>query len=102
MTIDERLMYNKAINCLEYKVIGRPHLVGEPTQEQMNSMQCAVNALEKQMMDTGKDLRRHIAVINYHLGQPNALLFKDRITIDAMTAGIFAMKWMVGNFSDDK
>ena len=101
MTHDERLMYNKAMNCLEYKVIGRPHLVGEPTQEQMNSMQCAVNALEQQMKATGKDLKRHIAVINYHLFQPTALLFKDRITIDAMTAGIIAMKWLVGNFADE-
>lgn len=102
MTIDERLMYNKAINCIDYKIIGRPHLIAEPTCEQMNSMQCAVNALEQQMKTTGTDLSRHIAVINYHLSQPTALLFKDRYTIDAMNAGVIAMKWLVGNFSDDK
>lgn len=101
MTHDERLMYNKAINCLDYKVIGRPHIVAEPSMEQLNSMRLAVDALEQQMKATEKDLSRHIAVINYHLSNPTALLFKDRYTIDAMNAGVIAMKWMVGSFSGD-
>ena len=100
MTQDERIMYNKAINCIDFKIIGRPHTIIEPTMEQLSSMQVAVAALEKQMKATGRDFSRHISVLNYHLSQPTALLFKDRITIDAMTAGIVAIKWMLGVFPD--
>jgi hypothetical protein len=101
MTHDERLIYNKAINCLDYKVIGRPNVVAEPSIEQLNSMRLAVDALEQQMKTTEKDLSRHIAVINYHLANPTALLFKDRYTIDAMNAGVIAMKWLVGSSTDE-
>lgn len=96
MTADERIMYNKAINCIDYKIISRPHIVTEPSMEQYRSMQLAVHALEVQAKETGRDLSRHIAVLNYHLSQPTALLFKDRVTIDAMTAGIIAIKWLMG------
>lgn len=96
MTQDERIMYNAAINVTDYKIIGRPNSITEPSMEKLRSMQLAVQAMEKQMKETGKDLSRHIAVLNYHLSQPTALLFKDRITMDAMTAGIIAIRWMMG------
>ena len=96
MTQDERIMYNKAINTIDYKIILRTHCIAEPTMEQLRAMQLAVHAMEEKMKETGKDLSRHIAVLNYHLAQPTALLFKDRHTIDAMTAGIYAIKWLLG------
>lgn len=96
MTQDERIMYNNALNTIDYKIIGRPHIIMEPTIEQLRAMQLAAHAMEVEMKETGKDLSRHIAVLNYHLAQPTALLFKDRHTIDAMTAGVFSIKWLMG------
>ena len=102
MTQDERIMYNKAIYVIDYKIILRPNTVSEPSIEQLRAMQLASHAMEARMKETGKDLSKHIAVMNYHLAQPTALLFKDRHTIDAMTAGIFAIKWLMGNRKDEE
>lgn len=89
-------MWNKALNVIDYKIIGRPNIVTEPSMEQLRSMGLAVQALEQQMKATDSDKTKHIAVMNYHLANPTALLFKDRHTIDAMTAGINAIKWLIG------
>ena len=96
MTQDERIMYNKAINTIDFKIIGRPNVIMEPTIEQLRAVQLAVHALEVQAHETERDFSRHIAVLNYHLSQPTAILFKDRITIDAMVAGIVAIKRLLG------
>ena len=96
MTRDERLKYNNAMNVLDYKIIGRPHVVAEPNAEQLQAMQMAIDVMEKQMMETGKPMHKHISVLGYHLAHPTALLFKDRYTVDALTAGILAIKWLLG------
>lgn len=89
-------MYNRAIHVIDYKIIGRPHIIMEPSIEQYRSMQLAVHALEVQAKTMERDFSRHIAILNYHISQPTALLFKDRYTIDAMVAGINAIKWYLG------
>lgn len=89
-------MYNKAIHVIGYKVIGRPHVITEPSMEILRAMGLAVHALEKQEKAMERNFSRHIAVLNYHLANPAAMLFKDRYTIDAMTAGINAIKWLMG------
>ena len=95
MTREERMEYNKAMNVIEYKVIGRRD-AQMPTDEQMNAIMLAVGAMQRRMEEKGLPLRKHIAVLQYHINEPRATLFKDRNTMDALSHGILAMKWMIG------
>lgn len=96
MTRDERLAYNKAITCIEYKLIGRRDKQDPPTMEQYQALQVAMDALIRMQQSTGKSQQRHIGLLQYHIKEPTAILFKDRYTMDALTAGIHAIKWLVG------
>lgn len=49
MTRDERLKYNRAINVIDYKILGRPKIQTAPTIEQMEVIPVAVEAMEQQM-----------------------------------------------------
>lgn len=95
MTKDERLKYYKAINVIDHKLLGKPGFVMEPTRDQLEAIILAVKSMETRMQETGNPLSKHIAVLQYHIKNPTALLFKDRNTLDALTAGILAMKWMM-------
>lgn len=101
MTRDDRLKYNRAINVIDYKILGRPTIQTVPTIEQLEVIPVAVDAMERQMKETGQSLHRHIAVLQYHVAHPTAVLFKDRFTMDAFTAGILAMKWLIGRDDDE-
>lgn len=102
MTRDERLMYNRAINVIDYKILGRPTIQTVPTIEQMEVLPFAVEAMERQMREIGKPLHRHIAVLQYHISHPSAILFKDIYTTNALTQGILAMKWLIGRDDDER
>ena len=101
MTRDDRLKYNRAINVIDYKIIGKPTIQMVPTIEQMEVIPIAVDAMARQMQETNKPLHRHIAVLQYHIAHPTAVLFKDRYTMDAFTAAILAMKWLIGRDDDE-
>lgn len=96
MTQDERLRYNKALNVIVYKIIERPYDENIPTNEQLDAMMLAVRALNLLAYDTGKDYARQIAILNYHIAQPNALLFRDRHTIQAMNSAVYAIRYLLG------
>lgn len=95
MTREERMEYRKAINVIDYKLLGKLGRVEEPTREQIESLILAVRSMEEQMKATDKPLCKQIAVLKYHIKNPTALLFKDTITLDALEAGILAMKWLM-------
>ena len=95
MTREERIAYRKAINVIDYKLLGKPHAPSELTTEQLEALMLAVRSMEEQMKATEKPLRRDIAVLSYHVKNPTAMLFKDNITMDALEAGILAMKWLM-------
>lgn len=95
MTQDERAKFSKAINVIAYKIIERPYFESMPTNEHLDAIRLAVHAMNMMGYDTGKDMHRHIAILNYHLANPNALLFKDRNTMDAMSMGIAAMRRLI-------
>lgn len=95
MTKEERMVYKKAIHVIDWKLLGKQGYVGEPTKEQIEAISLAVRSMETRMNETGNPLGKHIAVLKYHVKNPTALLFKDRNTLDALEAGIMAMKWLM-------
>ena len=95
MTKEERMEYKKAINVIDFKMLGKQGYVGEPTKEQLEAISLAVRSMEERMNTTGNPLSRHIAVLKYHIKNPTALLFKDRNTMEALEKGIMAMKWLM-------
>lgn len=95
MTRDERSRYIRAINVIDYKILNRA-FENVPTVEQMDAIPVAVEALERRKKATGMALGRHIAVLSYHISHPSAILFRDRHTTDALTAGILAIRWLIG------
>ena len=97
MTREERMEYRKAINVIDYKMLGKPHTPNELSSEQVEAIILAVRSMEEQMKATDKPLRKHIAVLSYHIKNPTAILFKDNITMDALEAGILAMKWLMND-----
>lgn len=102
MTRDDRLKYNRAINVIDYKILGRPTIQTVPTIEQLEVIPIAVDAMVRQMQETRKPLHRHIAVLQYHIAHPTAILFKDRYTMDAFKESILAMKWLIGRDDDER
>ena len=95
MTHEDRLRYSKAIDVITYKIIDRPYDENIPTNEQLEAIRLAVHAMNMMAYDTGRDMTRKVAILNYHLENPNALLFRDRHTTDAMTAGVAAMRYLI-------
>lgn len=93
MTKAERMLYRKAINVIDYKLLSKPGYVTEPTRDQLEAIILAVKSMEKRMQETEYPLGKHIAVLQYHIKNPTALLFKDRNTLDVLTAGIMAIRW---------
>ena len=94
MTREERVQYRYAMKVIDYKIIERKG-AQVVTLEQREAIMLAVDAMKRRMEETGLPLRKHIAVLQYHINQPTATLFKDRVTMDALEAGILAMKWMI-------
>ena len=95
MTREERMEYRKAINVIDYKLLGKPNVPNELSSEQVEAIILAVRSMEEQMKATDKPLRKQIAVLSYHIKNPTAILFKDNNTMDALEAGILAMKWLM-------
>lgn len=56
----------------------------------------AINAMHLYSYDTGKNLDRQAAILSYHIANPNALLFKDEYTMDAMYKAVHAIRYTLG------
>ena len=100
MTREERIEYRKAMNVIDYKILDKKAAV-IPTVEQLQAISLAVTAMQRRMEEKALPLRRHIAVLQYHVNEPTATLFKDRYTLEALEHGILAMKWMIGTDNYD-
>ena len=100
MTQEERIRYNKAINVIIYKVIERPYDESMPTNEQLEAMRLGIHAMNMMAYDKGQDVKRKVAILNYHLENPNALLFRDRYTLDAMSMAVAAMRYMMNEMRE--
>ena len=95
MRSEDRIKYNKAINVITYKLIDSPEFERMPTNEQLEAIRVAVHAMNMMAYDLDRNLDREVAILNYHLAQPNALLFKDKNTMNALVQGVIAMKYIV-------
>jgi len=91
MTDDQKKAIKNHIRVLEEKTLGKPG-VEAPNGEQMEAICAAVEALQDWQRSTRLSFHRHIAVLTYHISHPTAGLFKDKNTVDALTAGIQALK----------
>ena len=100
MTREERMRYNRAANVIDYKMISRSE-AAIPTIEQMEMLPLALEAMQRRTEETGLPLRKHIIVLQYHINHPTAILFKDRNTLDALAAGVMAIKWLIGQDNYD-
>lgn len=94
MTDDQKKTIKNHIRVLEEKTLGKPG-IDAPNDEQMKAICAAVEALQAWQNETRLSFRRHIAVLSYHISHPTAGLFKDKNTVDALTAGIQALKRQV-------
>ena len=95
MTNEDRIKYSKAINVITYKIIERPFEESKPSDEQIEAMRLAIHAMNMMSYDTGRDMARKVAILNYHIENQSALLFKDKHTMDAMKTGVAAMKYLM-------
>lgn len=96
MTQDERARYNKAINVISYKIIDRTYFESMPTNEQLDAILLGIKAMNLLAYDSGMNLKRQIAILTYHINQPNALIFRDRYTLDACSKAVYAIRYMLG------
>lgn len=101
MTLAERMRYNDAINVIDYKILGKNYPACA-TLEQCDAMQLAVNAMTWLTAETGVYMYKHITILKYHIKNPTAMIFKDRITVYALNAGILAIREMVKAATFDK
>lgn len=94
MTNEQKRLIKQHIRTLEEKTLGKPG-VDAPNDEQLNAIAAAVEALQDWQSSTRLSFRRHIAVLAYHISHPSAGLYKDKNTVDALTAGVQALKRQV-------
>lgn len=96
MTRDDRIRYNKAIATIEREIIEREYDERRPNTAQLLAMHIAVPAMNAYAYDTGRKLDREIGMIEYHLANPDAVLFRDRYTMKAMNMAVLALKYAIG------
>ena len=101
MTQEDRIRYNKAITTIEREIIERPYDENPPNTAQLLAMHIAVPAMNAYAYDNGKNLDRQVAIIEYHLAYPTAILFRDRHTMKAMCLAVTALKYAIGAHKDD-
>ena len=102
MTQEDRLRYNKAISTIERQIIERPYDENMPNTAQLLAMHIAIPAMHAYAYDKGRNLDREIGMIEYHLANPNALLFRDRHTMKAMCLAVTALKYAIGHRDDER
>lgn len=88
----------RSIRLITERMIGKPYVCVEPDKDELEAIKNATNALEEWQAECpALDFCRHIAVLNYHVLQPRAILFKDRYTMAALRAGVQALEHKAGN-----
>lgn len=89
MDENERFELEKAVTLLEnWLHCGK---VDKPRQALLDAMQTAVNTMEKEDGGPGMPYKRPRAVLQYHVSNPLAILFRDPVTINAIKTGIAVM-----------
>lgn len=97
MDVVTRINCEESIRTIVDGMLGRPYVCVEPTAEDLHSITDAINAMQEWQYESPKlDFCRHIAVLNYHILQPRAILFKDRYTMAALRAGVQALEHKLG------
>lgn len=97
MDVVTRINCEESIRTIVDRMLGRPFVCAVPSAEDLHSITDAINALQEWQYECPKlDFCRHIAVLNYHILQPAAILFKDRYTMAALRAGVQALEHKLG------
>lgn len=97
MDVVTRINCEESIRTIVGEMLGRPYVCAEPDKEGLYAITDAVNALQEWQTECpALDFCRHIAVLNYHILQPRAILFKDRYTMAALRAGVQALEHKLG------
>lgn len=92
MTIDQRSETRRMVGVIRDKLLGY-RSIRKPSGEALKAMACAVVAIGRCTGDhASREAQRHQAVLSYHLREPEAMLFRDDITLDALAAGADAME----------
>lgn len=66
--------------------------VDKPRVSMVNAIQAAVNAMKAEQRRSRLSYKRHCAVLTYHIVHPDALLFRDPVTLEAIKTGIAVME----------
>ena len=92
-----RINLQESIRTIAGRMIGRPRAEGVPEKSDVFAISDAVDALHEWQEECPTiDLHRHIAVLAYHVREPQAILFKDRYTMAALKAGVQALERKLG------
>lgn len=92
-----RINYKESIKTITERMINRPRVCQEPSKEDFCAICDAVEALKAWQEECpALNLRKHIAVLGYHVMQPRAILFKDFNTVAALKVGVQALEHALG------
>ena len=92
-----RINYEESMRTIATQLLSNPRKEEVPEKYELASISDAVDALRDWQEECPKlNLHRHIAVLNYHVREPQAILFKDRYTMAALKAGAQALEHALG------
>jgi len=95
MTEDERFEMEKAVKIMDSWLHNGK--VEKPRQLLLDAMQTAVKEMQRADSERTMPLyARTCAVLNYHIANPLAVLFRDPVTIGAIKTGIAVMEKALG------
>lgn len=64
-------------------------VTSKPRRLVLDAVQTAVDAMRK---DQDSNYKRHCVVLQYHIDHPDAILFRDPVTLAAIKTGIAVME----------
>lgn len=67
-------------------------VVIKPSYAMLTAMQAAIDAMRQEQGRTHLSYERPCAVLQYHINQPTAELFRDPVTIKVIKTGIEALE----------
>mgnify|MGYP003307423165 CR=1 FL=1 len=94
MTAEEREIIRKHIRTIREKMIGN-HVVGRPRSEQIAALQAAVDAMQVYKHVSALPCERLSKVLQYHINNPEACMFRDEVTLAALEAGAKALEYLI-------
>lgn len=92
-----RINYQESIRTIATCLLAKSRTEKVPTKYDVAAISDAVDALREWQEECPTiALHRHIAVLDYHVREPQAILFKDRYTMAALKAGTQALEHALG------